>query len=113
MNSTTTVRRGGFRVEDITFRNARQQSDILNEGVEDEFTQKENVEIPKSMTPEQVKTFLLRSIEVASSTDEKRVYSQMIEWIDELIETKKKLVQYELEKMRAEDSEATPDDLQN
>ena len=33
MNSTTTVRRGGFRVEDITFRNARQQSEILNEGV--------------------------------------------------------------------------------
>ena len=56
---------------------------------------------------------MLRSIEVASSTDEKRVYSQMIEWIDELMDTKKKLVQCELEKMRAEDSEATPDDLQN
>lgn len=111
-NETTSFRYGGFRVEDITFKNARQQSAILSEGVAPETEEKPEVEIPKSMTPEQIKLFLKNSIKVAVKSDEKRVFSQMIEWIDELFEAKRKLRQYELNEMRNKDMEETPDDIQ-
>ena len=112
MSNTTTTVRGGFRVEDITFNNARQQSEILKEGVIDEEVEKSKVEAPKSLTPEQVKTFYLKKIQNTNDEDEKRVYAKTIHWIDELSETKKELVQYKLKEMQLQNSADTPDDIE-
>lgn len=89
MNNVTTTR-SGFRVEDITFKNARQQSAILNE-IEHEEIVEESIKAPISLTPEQVKQFYKDKIAIARDSNEKRVYSQTIKWIDELLDTKKKL----------------------
>ena len=112
MNDVTTVARGGFRVEDVTFKGARQQSEILKEGVNDVEVNPEKVEVPKSLTPEQVKKYLLKSIQSSNSEDEKRVFAQVIRWIDELSGAKKKLISIELEDMKRGDSEETPDDIE-
>ena len=112
MSNTTTTVRGGFRVEDVTFHNARQQSEILKEGVIDEEVEKSKVEAPKSLTQEQVKTFLLKKIQNNIDEDEKRVYAKIIHWIDELSEVKNKLVKHELEEMKRQDSADTPDDIE-
>ena len=112
MSNTTTTVRGGFRVEDVTFHNARQQSEILKEGVIDEEVEKSKVEVPKSLTPEQVKTYILKLIQSSQNEDEKRVFAQVIKWIDELSEAKKKLISIELEDMKKRDSEQTPEDIE-
>ena len=88
--SNVTTTRNGFRVEDITFKHARQQSAILDEMDLEEIVE-ESVKAPISLTPEQVKQFYTTKISVARDSNEKRVYSQTIKWIDELLETKKKL----------------------
>lgn len=88
--SHVTTTRNGFKVEDITFRNARRQSEILNEIEQEEIPEAE-VKAPVSLTPEQVKQFYLDKIKVARDSNEKRVYSQTIAWIDDLLETRKKL----------------------
>lgn len=111
MNNVTTTR-GGFRVEDITFHNARQQSEILKEGVIDEEVEKTKIEAPKSLTQEQIKTFYLKKIQSTNDEDEKRVYVKTIHWIDELAETKKELVKYKLKEMELQNSEDTPDDIE-
>ena len=112
MNNVTTVARSGFRVEDVTFRGARQQSAILNEGVNDVEVNPEKVEVPKSLTPEQVKKYLLKSIQSSNNEDEKRVFAQIVKWIDELSEAKKKLISIELEDMKRRDSEQTSEDIE-
>ena len=112
MNNVTTVARSGFRVEDVTFKGARQQSEILKEGVSDAEVNPEKVEVPKSLTPEQVKKYLLKSIQSSNSEDEKRVFAQIVKWIDELSEAKKKLISIELEDMKRSDSEETQDDIE-
>lgn len=112
MNDVTTVARGGFRVEDVTFKGARQQSEILKEGVSDVEVNPEKVEVPKSLTPEQVKKYLLKTIQYSNNEDEKRVFAQVIKWIDELAETKKELVQHKLKEMQLQNSEETPDDIE-
>ena len=112
MNDVTTVARGGFRVEDVTFKGARQQSEILKEGVSDVEVNPEKVEVPKSLTPEQVKKYLLKTIQYSNNEDEKRVFAQVIKWIDELSEAKKKLISIELEDMKRSDSEQTPEDIE-
>lgn len=88
--SNTTTTKNGFKVEDVTFRNARRQCEIENEIEHTEF-EEEEVKAPVSLTPEQVKQFYLDKIQVAKDSNEKRVYAQTIKWIDELLETKKKL----------------------
>lgn len=88
--SHVTTTRNGFRTEDITFRGARLQSEILKE-IEPEEIPEEEVKAPVSLTPEQVKMFYVSKIAVARDSNEKRVYAQTIKWIDELLETKKKL----------------------
>lgn len=89
--SQVTTTRNGFRVEDITFKNARQQSAILDE-MEIEELPEDEVKAPVSLTPEQVKAFYLLKINSARDSNEKRVYAQTVRWIDELLETKKKLI---------------------
>ena len=90
MKNDVTTTKNGFRVEDITFKNARRQCEIDNE-IEHEEVDTEEVKAPVSLTPEQVKEFYKSKIVSAKDSNEKRVYAQTIRWIDELAETKKKL----------------------
>ena len=105
MPRTMTTTRNGFKVEDITFKHARKQSEILKE-IEQEEPEEKEVKAPVSLTPEQVKDFYKKKIEVAKDSNEKRVYSQTIKWIDELAETKKKLFTLE-EKIAGEVKDET------
>lgn len=89
--SQVTTTRNGFRSEDITFRNARRQCEIENEIENYEEENLSSVKAPISLTPEQVKNFYTAKIDCARDSNEKRVYSQTIKWIDELLDTKKKL----------------------
>ena len=106
-NRMTTT--NGFRVEDVTFRNARRQCEIDNE-IEREEVEEESVQAPVSLTPEQVKAFYMLKIDKAKDSNEKKVYAQTIRWIDEMLETKKKL--YVLESREAiENNIGTVEDI--
>lgn len=109
MNRVTTTQHG-FRVEDITFRGARRQSEIDKEIDKEEVIDSDDVKAPVSLTPEQVKSFYLQKINVARDSNEKRVYSQTIKWINEMLETKKKLIALE-EKESAVKGVEIPEDL--
>ena len=109
MNNVTTTK-NGFRVEDITFKGARQQSEILKE-IDTEDIVEEEVLAPVSLTPEQVKQFYTEKIRVAKDSNEKRLYSQTILWIDELLETKKKLFTLESKEVVNND-DGTADDIE-
>lgn len=109
--SQVTTTRNGFRTEDITFRNARLQSAILDE-MEKEEIPEEEVKAPVSLTPEQVKQFYLSKIVVARDSNEKRVYAQTIRWIDELAETKKKLFTLEAKEVVNND-DGTADSIES
>lgn len=109
MNNTTTTK-NGFKVEDITFRHARRQCEIENE-IESVEVQEEYVKAPISLTPEQVKDFYTKKIAVSMDSNEKRVYSQTIKWIDELLETKKKLFSLEAKQV-VENDDGTADDIE-
>ena len=108
-NMTTT--KNGFRVQDITFRGARKQSEIDNETENDE--EEVEVKAPVSLTPEQVKDYFKTKISVAKDSNEKRVYSQTIKWIDELLDTKKRLIAFEEKErvLKEDDSEETLKDI--
>ena len=107
-NVTTTL--NGFRVEDITFRGARRQSEIDKEidTVEEDEVE---VKAPVSLTPEQVKMFYVSKIAVAKDSNEKRVYAQTIKWIDEMIDTKKKLFALEAKEVVVND-DGTADSIE-
>ena len=109
MNNTTTTR-SGFRIEDITFRNARRQCEIENE-IEKTEEEVSDVKAPISLTPEQVKDFLKSKIALAKDSNEKRLYSQTINWIDELSEVKKKLFLLESKEVVVND-DGTADDIE-
>ena len=112
MNSTITSK-NGFRVEDVTFKKARMQNEILNEGVSDTSCEPVEVKVPESLTPEQVKQYLAESVKSMEDTNKKKkVYAQMFNWINELLELRKKIRKYELDEMRRRDSSETPSDIQ-
>lgn len=104
MNDVTTTR-NGFRVEDITFKNARRQCEIDNEVEKSEETE-DSIQAPVSLTPEQVKSFYILKIASAKDSNEKRVYAQTIRWIDELLDTKKKLFALEAKEVKENDGTA-------
>ena len=108
MNDVTTTR-NGFRVEDITFKNARRQCEIDNEVEKSEETE-DSIQAPVSLTPEQVKSFYMLKIASAKDSNEKRVYSQTIRWIDELLDTKKKLFALEAKEVK-ENDDGTADSI--
>lgn len=91
MNNVTTTT-NGFRTEDITFRNARRQSEIDKEMPQDIESSEGEIQVPVSLTPEQVVSFYLLKIQIAKDSNEKRLYSQTISWIEELQKTKKELI---------------------
>lgn len=109
MNNTTTTK-NGFRVEDITFKHARRQSEIDNE-IEHEEVEQEEVKAPVSLTPEQVKSFYVLKIATSKDSNEKKLYSQTIKWIDELLETKKKLFALEAKEV-VDNDDGTADDIE-
>ena len=109
MNDVTTTR-NGFRVEDITFKNARRQCEIDNEVEKSEETE-DSIQAPVSLTPEQVKSFYMLKIASAKDSNEKRVYAQTIRWIDELLDTKKKLFALEAKEVK-ENDDGTADSLE-
>lgn len=108
MNDVTTTR-NGFRVEDITFKNARRQCEIDNEVEKSEETE-DSIQAPVSLTPEQVKSFYMLKISSAKDSNEKRVYAQTIRWIDELLDTKKKLFALEAKEVK-ENDDGTADSI--
>lgn len=108
MNDVTTTR-NGFRVEDITFKNARRQCEIDNEVEKSEETE-DAIQAPVSLTPEQVKSFYMFKIASAKDSNEKRVYAQTIRWIDELLDTKKKLFALEAKEVK-ENDDGTADSI--
>ena len=108
MNDVTTTR-NGFRVEDITFKNARRQCEIDNEVEKSEETE-DSIQAPVSLTPEQVKSFYMLKIASAKDSNEKRVYAQTIRWIDELLDTKKKLFALEAKEV-VDNDDGTADDI--
>lgn len=111
-NNRVTTTRSGFRVEDVTFRNARRQSEIVNElGLEEEEDDV-LVEAPKSLTPEQVIRYYETLIKNTQDLDSKRVYSQTIKWIKELQEAKQKLVKVREREIIEEAKQTTPDDIE-
>lgn len=108
MPSMTTAK-NRFRVEDITYRGARKQSEIENE-IEREEEPEQEIKAPVSMTPEQVMEFYKAKIANTSDSNEKRVYSQTIVWIKELQSTKKELVSLrEKEIIRSEEDKEVTD----
>lgn len=109
--SQVTTTRNGFRVEDITFKGARRQCEIENEIERDEDTDTSDVQAPVSLTPEQVKAFYMLKIANAKDSNEKRVYAQTIRWIDELLETKKKLFALEAKEV-VENDDGTVDSIE-
>lgn len=108
-NITTT---GNIRVQDITFKKARRQSEIEKElGIEVE--KEESVEIPNSFTVEQMITYCQSVIEATKETRTKVYYGQMIRYLRELEELRK----YKMQKEREVEKELagrdnTPDDIQ-
>lgn len=107
---TTVSRR--FEVEDITYKNARKQSEIDKElGVKIEEQPK--IVAPVSLTPEQVKLFCTDNILATQDLPTKRVYTQIIKWIDELQKAKAELNKYKQKELRDSAGEAIPNDIQD
>lgn len=109
--SNVTTTKNGFRVEDITFKHARQQSEILKEIEHEEGVETPSVQAPVSLTPEQVKAFYMLKITATTDSNEKRVYAQTIRWIDELLDTKKKLFALEAKEV-VENDDGTADSIE-
>ena len=101
MPMTTTHK--GFRVEDITIHGARKQREILKEIEQEDGVQEDNIKAPVSLTPEQVKSFYLQKINSVKDSNEKRVYSQTIKWVDEMLDLKKKLIALENKEVTVKD----------
>ena len=69
-----------------------QQSEIDKEISHNTEQNEEDIQVPVSLTPEQVVAFYLLKIQFAKDSNEKRLYSQTISWIEELQKTKKELI---------------------
>lgn len=109
MSNQMTTTQNGFRVEDVTYKRARRQSEIDNEIDRPEEKDEGDIKPPVSLTPEQVKAFYLSKIALATDTNEKRVYAQTIRWIDDLLDTKKKLIALELKEVT--EADGSTDDI--
>lgn len=102
--------RSGFRVEDVTFHGARRQCEIENEIEQPEEISK-TVKAPVSLTPEQVKSFYKEKIAAARDSNEKRVYSQTIVWVDELFKLRKRVVDLEEKLALKKEVESDSEDI--
>ncbi len=104
MNNMTTTE-GAFRVENVSFKRARKQSEILKER-QPESVSDSTTDVPVSLTPEQVKNFYSIKANGTLNMGEKRLYEQTIKWIDELFELRKKVAFIEAKQLgRGEDTD--------
>jgi len=113
VNDMTTARRGMFRVEDVSFKNPRKQSEVAREIAAECGVSEQSVTAPISLTPEQVKAFYEAKRAESYDPNEKRVYEITIHWIDELFSFKKQKVADEIAQMRvgSTDDEYTKDTI--
>ena len=96
MSRGVTTTKNGFRVDDITFRGGRKQSAIIDElGLNEEYSESGDVVVPVSLTPEQVINFLNGKSENTHNMNERRLYQQLVKWVGELFDLKKKVVALE------------------
>lgn len=113
MGNKVTTTKNGFRVEDITFKNPRKQSAIIEElGIDNVDDSSKDVDVPVSLTPEQVKSFLSAKRDSAKNLQEIKLYIQVIRWIDELFSLKKEVIQLR-EKISVYSSSTSTDDDEN
>lgn len=112
-NNVTTTRNSMFRVEDVSTKGLRKQSEIDKEIARERGITPEAIPVPVSLTPESVKTFFSKKKEEVSDANEKKVYDLMIKWVDELADTKKKLASAEskLAQYATQSEEQSPDDI--
>lgn len=105
-NMTTT--QNGFRVVDVTFKGARKQSAIDAE-LGQESPVDNNVTVPVSLTPEQVKAFYEAKSDGTHNMNERKLYQQTIKWIDEMLALKKQVIDYQLkeEKLKEQQDDNT------
>lgn len=112
MSNVTTTRRG-FVTEDITFHDARHQSEIIKElGLDNPDKTEEDVEAPKSLTSEQLISFYKECIENTKDLDKKRAYTKTIHIFEENEVMKNKLRTYVLKELEANRREETVDDIE-
>ena len=114
MSDNMTTTQNGFRVEDVTFRRARRQSEIDSELIESgEFPV--DSQVPVSLTPEQVKKFYANRAETTRDMHEKALYMTTIKWIDDLFTLRKENVQLsmELEKIKRVQAENEVQDIKD
>lgn len=96
MSKSVTTTKNGFRVDDITFKGVRKQSAIIDElGLNEEYSEEGDVVVPVSLTPEQVITFLNGKSENTHNMNERKLYQQLVKWVEELFDLKKKVVALE------------------
>ena len=96
MSKGVTTTKNGFRVDDITFRGVRKQSAIVDElGLNEVYSEEGDVVVPVSLTPEQVTTFLNSKSENTHNMNERKLYQQLVKWVEELFDLKKKVVALE------------------
>lgn len=107
-NITTT---GNIKVEDITFKHARRQSEIEKE-IED-YREENNrvIQVPISMTPEQLLKFYTESLNSTQDHNLKRVYRHTIMCLEDLARYRKEHVARITEELKLKEIESTPDDI--
>lgn len=74
---------GGFRTEDITFKGVRKQHEILKESPEAKVVDTSDVEVPVSLTPEQLIQYYLECIAGTPEQEKRRVFAKTIHLIEE------------------------------
>lgn len=88
----TTAAKGMFRVQDVSLRNPRRQSEVAKEIAAEKGIAPGEVRAPVSLTPESVKSFFSKKAESTTNPDEKKIYTQTIAWINECFDLRKKVV---------------------
>lgn len=81
---------GIFESENVSFRNARKQSEVAKELAEERGISPEEVGVPVSVTPESVIKYFEEKAE-SSNEQEKKIYLQSAKWIEELFEARREL----------------------
>ncbi len=110
MSNMTTVFEGRFKAQDITFKNPRMQSEVARELAEEsgQTITQSGIQVPVSLTPEQVINFYQQKISETRGTNECRVYEHTVHLIKDLLETRKKLITLEMK--QPNDNEDTSND---
>lgn len=94
----TTATLAGFRREDISFHNARRQSEIENEIGKEQLV-KDEVEVPVSTTPEQLIAYFRDCVEQENDRDKRHLYSQAAKYIERMLVLEQKLIKYKIKEV--------------